>query len=449
MGALIAEIELMKRYDRPLPRYTSYPTAPHFDAAFGAKQFLEHALRSNATTRQPSLSLYVHVPYCLSPCFYCGCNRIITRDSAQGEAYVKALLVETALVSDLLDQDREVGQLHLGGGTPNFLSPQALARLLDGIAEHFTLSGAPERDFSIELDPRFVAGDFIETGAQLGLNRVSLGVQDFDPGVQSAINRRQSFEQTRRVVEESREAGIRSINIDLICGLPRQNPSGFARTLEYVMQLRPERIALYTYAHHPELFKAQRQIDSHELPDAPARLALQQVAIELLTAEGYEYIGMDHFALPADDLAVAHSEGTLQRNFMGYTTHAECDLIGLGMSAISSVGESFSQNHRSVSDWRLALEQGHLPTWRGIALSADDRLRRDVIQQVMCRGEIAIAEIELRHGIVFRDYFTAALSKLGPLESDGLITFGTDGIRATPSGRLFLRNIAACFDRYL
>jgi len=445
---LVPDIELLKRYDLPLPRYTSYPTAPHFTAAFGEKQFRLAVERSNTVTPHRNLSLYLHIPYCTSPCFYCGCNRVITRNFSEGDTYVEHLLSESRRVADLFDQGREVIQLHLGGGTPNFLSLAALNRLLTGVREHFSLSHQPQRDFSIEIDPRCVESGYIAAAVRLGLNRISLGVQDFDPVVQEAINRSQSIEQTQQVIDESRDAGIRSVNLDLICGLPRQTLTGFTRTLDQVLRMRPDRIALYSYAHHPELFKAQRHIDARDLPDPATRLALQHAAIEILGFGGYEYIGMDHFALPDDDLARARSAGTLHRNFMGYTTHAECDLIGLGMSAISSIGESFSQNPRLIADWRSALEQGRLPTWRGIELTADDSLRRDVIQRIMCRGEVAVVEIERDYGIEFGQYFYRSLAKLSQLITDELVTLDRQYIRATHNGRLFLRNMASCFDRY-
>lgn len=449
MKSVAADIELFRRYDLPLPRYTSYPTAPHFTEAFGEQQFRSFAQRSNRAAQPRHLSLYMHIPYCTSPCFYCGCNRVITRNVAEGEAYVEHLLIESERVAKLFDPGREVIQLHLGGGTPNFLSSSALRRLLDGLRGQFSLSDGAQRDFSIEIDPRYVETGYIAAAVRLGLNRVSLGVQDFDPAVQAAVNRVQSIEQTQRVIDESRAAGVRSINLDLICGLPRQGPSGFARTLQQVLRMRPERIALYSYAHHPELFKAQRRIAAQELPDAATRLSLLRQAIEALGCGGYEYIGMDHFALPEDDLAQARSSGTLHRNFMGYTTHADCDLLGLGMSAISSIGESFSQNPRSILDWRSAVTADRLPTWRGVELTPDDSLRRDVIQRILCQGEIVVGDIERKYGIAFQRYFAPSLSKLQPLVSDELVTVDTRQIRATPSGRLFLRNIASCFDLYM
>jgi len=443
------DAELLRRYDRPGPRYTSYPTAPQFDESFGEEQFREYARRSNAEPIPRPLSLYLHIPFCFSPCFYCGCNRVITRDPVRGERYLERLLREIELVAPLFDRDRDVLQLHLGGGTPNFLRPAQLGQLLDSLGRHFHFSRSPERDFSIELDPRYIEEGDIEALAQLGFNRASLGVQDFDPQVQQAVNRIQSVEQTLAVIEACRASGMRSVNVDLIYGLPKQTPEGFSRTLSTVIAARPDRLAIYGYAHLPELFKAQRQIDAADLPDAEARLRLLALAIEQLSAAGYRYIGMDHFALPTDDLARAQEAGGLHRNFMGYTTHADCDLVGLGVSAISHVGDSFSQNYRDLPAWEAAVDAGRLPVWRGMELTADDVLRADVIQRLMCQGEIDIAAIEHRHGIDFREYFASSLQQLQALAADGLVSLEESRIVATSRGRLLLRIIAMCFDRYL
>ena len=443
------DAELLRRYDRPGPRYTSYPTAPQFDESFGEEQFREYARRSNAEPIPRPLSLYLHIPFCFSPCFYCGCNRVITRDPVRGERYLERLLREIELVAPLFDRDRDVLQLHLGGGTPNFLRPAQLGQLLDSLGRHFHFSRSPERDFSIELDPRYIEEGDIEALAQLGFNRASLGVQDFDPQVQQAVNRIQSVEQTLAVIEACRASGMRSVNVDLIYGLPKQTPEGFSRTLSTVIAARPDRLAIYGYAHLPELFKAQRQIDAADLPDAEARLRLLALAIEQLSAAGYRYIGMDHFALPTDDLARAQEAGGLHRNFMGYTTHADCDLVGLGVSAISHVGDSFSQNYRDLPAWEAAIDAGRLPVWRGMELTADDVLRADVIQRLMCQGEIDIAAIEHRHGIDFREYFASSLQQLQALAADGLVSLEESRIVATSRGRLLLRIIAMCFDRYL
>ncbi len=441
--------ELLRRYDRPGPRYTSYPTAPQFHSGFGEKQLREVAASSNGDPIPRRLSLYVHVPFCESPCFYCGCNRIITRDKARGDAYLARLYREIALTADLFDRDREAIQLHFGGGTPNFLSPAQLGEVVETLRSHFRFSDARDRDVSIELDPRFVDADDIAALARIGFNRASFGVQDFDPAVQQAVNRIQSVEQTRAVVEACRANGFRSVNVDLIYGLPSQNGDGFARTLDIVADMRPDRVAVYGYAHMPHLFKPQKQLDGSLLPSGETKLALLQLAIEKLTAAGYLYIGMDHFALPDDELALAQARGGLHRNFMGYTTHADSDLVGLGVSAISHIGDSFSQNPRDLPSWQAALDEGRLPVFRGMRLDADDVLRADLIQQLMCQGEIPVAALERRHGIDFADYFATALERLAPLVEDGLARIEPGRIVVTSRGRLLLRNIAMCFDRYL
>ncbi|MBB1060816.1 oxygen-independent coproporphyrinogen III oxidase [Marilutibacter spongiae] len=443
------DAELLRRYDQPGPRYTSYPTAPQFHTGFGERELREVAAASNGDPIPRRLSLYVHVPFCESPCFYCGCNRIITRDKARGDAYLARLYREIALAAPLFDRDREVIQLHFGGGTPNFLSPAQLGEVVDTLRGHFRFSDAADRDISIELDPRFVDADDITALGSIGFNRASFGVQDFDPDVQRAVNRIQSVEQTRTVVDACRAGGFRSVNVDLIYGLPNQNPAGFARTLDIVADMRPDRVAVYGYAHMPHLFKPQKQLDASLLPSPDMRLALLQLAIERLTAAGCLYIGMDHFALPDDELALAQARGSLHRNFMGYTTHAESDLLGLGVSAISHIGDSFSQNPRDLPSWQAALDEGRLPVFRGMRMDADDVLRADLIQALMCSAEIPVRALERRHAVVFADYFAEALARLRPLADDGLVRIESDRIVASSRGRLLLRNIAMCFDRYL
>ncbi len=441
--------DLLRRYDRPGPRYTSYPTAPNFAEGFGEPEFRELARRGNDAPSQRQLSLYVHVPYCQSPCFYCGCNRVITRDLSKGRVYLDRLQREIALVSPLFDHDREVIQLHLGGGTPNFLSPGLLGELVDGLGRQFNFSQAPDRDFSIELDPRFVTPDDIAMLSAIGFNRTSLGVQDFDPVVQEAINREQGIDETLAIIDACRRYGMRSVNVDLIYGLPKQTLKGFEKTLATVVTARPDRLAIYGYAHMPRLFKAQRQIQDKDLPGAEDKLALLGLAVERLSAAGYEYIGMDHFALPLVELARAQRDGSLHRNFMGYTTHAQTDLVGFGVSAISHVGDSYSQSHRDLPSWEASIDVGRLPIWRGLALERDDVLRADVIQALMCQGEIDVRRIERAHGISFGEYFQDALAALRPLQDDGLVQCPPGTIRATPRGRALLRVIAMCFDRYL
>lgn len=443
------DADLLRRYDRPGPRYTSYPTAPQFSTDFGEAQLREVALASNGDPIPRRLSLYVHVPFCLSPCFYCGCNRIITRDKARAETYLARLYREIGMMAALFDRDREAIQVHFGGGTPNFLSPAQIREVMETLRSQFRFSAASERDVSIELDPRFISPADVAELAGIGFNRASLGVQDFDPAVQAAVNRIQGVEETGAIIEACRAHGFRSVNVDLIYGLPKQDPEGFARTLDTVVAMRPDRLAIYGYAHLPELFKPQKQIDATDLPTPEAKLGLLQLAIETLTRAGYSYIGMDHFALPDDALARAQANGSLHRNFMGYTTHADSDLVGLGVSAISHIGDSFSQNPRDLPGWQVAIDQGRLPVFRGMRLDEDDRLRADLIQQLMCQGEIPVRALERRYGIDFEDYFADALEQLRPLQADGLVRVEPGLIAATAQGRLLLRNIAMCFDRYL
>lgn len=437
--------ELLRRYDRPGPRYTSYPTAPQFHDGFGWPQLRE------AIEQAPGgpLSLYIHVPFCSSPCFYCGCNRVITRDRSRGAAYVARVLKEASLIAPWLADRREVVQLHLGGGTPNFLSPELIGELLRGLRRHFRFSTEPSRDFSIELDPRTLAPADLGELARLGFTRASLGVQDFDPDVQNAINRVQSPEQTLALIDACRAHGLHSVNVDLVYGLPRQTLRGFGETLERVLPSRPNRFAIYGYAHLPSMFRAQQRIDQAELPDAEGRLALLGLAVERLTAAGYQYIGMDHFALPDDELARAQREGGLHRNFMGYTTHAASDLLGLGVSAISRIGGCYAQNPRELPAWEAAIDEGRVPVWRGLAMSRDDVIRGDLIQSLMCQGEVDTRRIADRHGIDFARYFADDLRALDALRADGLVEVDPAHVRATARGRPLLRLIAMCFDAHL
>ena len=447
--ALKFDAELLRRHDVPGPRYTSYPTAPQFSPAFGDTDFCEVIGLSNGDPIPRRLSIYVHVPFCFSPCFYCGCNRIITRDKARGDAYLDRLVREIGLVAPLFDRDRDVVQLHLGGGTPNFLASSQMGELLESLSHHFHFASPRERDFSIEIDPRFASANDIEALGFMGFNRASLGVQDFDPAVQQAVNRIQSVAETRTVVDACRNSGFRSVNIDLIYGLPNQNLAGFERTLEQVLEMRPDRLAVYSYAHLPQMFRPQRQIDASLLPSAEDKIALLGLAVERLSAAGYEYIGMDHFALPEDELSVARRNGTLHRNFMGYTTCAETDLVGFGVSAISHIGDSYSQNPRDLPAWEAAIEAGRRPVWRGIRLSMDDTIRADLIQQLMCHAELDIPAFEEKHDLDFAVYFAPDLRRLAALEADGLVVRTAESIVVTSSGRLLLRIVAACFDRYL
>jgi oxygen-independent coproporphyrinogen-3 oxidase len=441
------DAELLARYDVTGPRYTSYPTAPSFREDFGEASYRACARASNEDPIPRPLSLYVHVPFCESPCFYCGCTRIITRDHGNAAPYLDHLEREIALQAALFDPDRAVVQLHLGGGTPNFLHADELSRLMVALATRFHLEPGEGRDYSIELDPRHAPAALVRRLVELGFNRVSLGVQDFDPDVQQAINRMQPLSQTQEAVAAARAVGVQSVNLDLIYGLPRQHPESFARTLESVVAIRPERIALYAYAHLPQRFKAQRQIAAGELPSPAIKLALLGMAIRAFTEAGYRYIGMDHFALPDDPLARAQDAGTLQRNFQGYSTHGQCDLVGLGVSAISHVGDCYAQNLRDLPGYYAALEASRLPIARGIVVEAEDLLRAELIQAVMCRNRIDFAAVEQRFGIRFEQHLAPELVALRALERDGLVELDAHGVTVTPRGRLLLRVVAMVFDQ--
>lgn len=445
----VFDADLVARYEGNGPRYTSYPTAPHFDEQFGSAELKRAIQLSNEDPIPRGLSLYVHVPYCLSPCFYCGCTRIITRDRGRADSYLARLYREIELVAGLFDRDRKTSQIHFGGGTPNFLTAGQMCELIESLALHFGFSRDADREFSIEIDPRSADADYVRGLASVGFNRISIGVQDFDHEVQVAINRVQSIDETREVIDAARETGFRSVSVDLIYGLPKQNVSSFARTLDAVIALAPDRVAAYGYAHLPERFRAQRQIRVEDMPDAKTRLALIALTVERLTAAGYRYIGMDHFAREDDELARAQDKDTLQRNFQGYSTHAACDLIGLGMSAISHIGSTFSQNARDLPTYFGALDSGRLPVVRGLQLSEDDLIRADLIQQLMCHTRLDMHTFGARHRLDFSLYFAAELRRLGALVDDGLVEISSHHITVTPRGRFLLRNIAMCFDAYL
>ncbi|HUB90434.1 MAG TPA: oxygen-independent coproporphyrinogen III oxidase [Dyella sp.] len=440
---------LIARYDSNGPRYTSYPTAPQFRCDFDEKALRSMIRASNEEPSPRPLSLYIHVPFCASPCFYCGCNRFITRDIGKVDRYLERLYREVELIAPLFDRDRLVQQLHFGGGTPNFLDLPRMRDWMESLARHFRFSQERKREFGIELDPRFADGDYVRGLAELGFNRLSVGVQDFNPDVQRAVNRTQSIEQTRDVLVSARAAGFVSTSIDLIYGLPRQTLAGFERTLAEVIALAPDRIAVYGYAHLPQLFKGQRQIDAAELPDPATRLALFGCALRLLGSAGYVYIGMDHFAREGDELARAQQEGTLQRNFQGYSTHGHCDIVGLGVSAISRIGNSYSQNAKDLAGYYAALDAGQLPIARGLLLDEDDIIRRELIGQLMCHGELHTTEFGGYHRLVFEEYFQSELQQLRALADDGLVALDLPIIRVTPRGRLLLRTVAMCFDAYL
>jgi oxygen-independent coproporphyrinogen III oxidase len=451
-GATIFDADLVRRYDRPGPRYTSYPTAVQFHAGFGVAEYEAAARASNAGSGSAPprpLSLYVHVPFCESPCFYCGCNKVITRDHAQAGRYLERLYREIELQGTLYERSRPIAQLHFGGGTPTFLSLDEIGALLAQLGRHFSLRRDRDREYSIEIDPRTLAADRLGELIGLGFNRISLGVQDFDPAVQAAVNRVQSCADTLALIRRAHELGLESVSIDLIYGLPRQNRASFARTLELVIGARPDRIAAYSYAHLPHVFKPQRQIKSADLVSPAEKLGLLGLTVERLTAAGYVYVGMDHFALPGDELVRAQRDGTLQRNFQGYSTRAECDLVGLGVSSIAKVGDAYAQNAKTLREYYAAIDAGRLAVQRGVALSADDRLRRDVIQRLMCATRLEFAALEAAHGVRFEDYFGAELAALEPLIADGLVERGARSLAITARGRLLMRNVAMVFDAHL
>lgn len=438
---------LVARYDRPGPRYTSYPTAVQFSPAVGEAAYGAAVGATNAGLGP--LSLYVHVPFCTNPCFYCGCTRVITRNPAAGENYLQHLNEEIRLRGGQVDRQRVVNQLHFGGGSPTFLTPAQLAATIATLGEHFQLNTGAGREFAIEVDPRTVGPAEVQALAEMGFNRISLGVQDVDAGVQAAVNRVQPLAQVRAVIEAARQARFESVSVDLIYGLPRQSEDTFIRTIEAVSELRADRVAVYGYAHLPQLFKAQKQIDERQLPDGALRLRLLGLAVERLVASGYEYLGLDHFALPGDELVRAQREGTLVRNFQGYSTHGGTDLLGLGMSAISQVGDAYVQNLKTLESYYAALETGHLPVERGVRLTRDDLIRRHVIQRLMCDAVMSFTEVEARFGLDFTDYFAGELAALEPLVQDGLVVREVHGLRITPVGRPLMRNVAMVFDAYL
>ena len=445
-GAVV-DGELIRKYGGNGPRYTSYPTADRFVDAFGAGDYRAAVTRRNAGARIRPLSVYVHVPFCESLCYYCGCNKIITRDRAKAERYLRYLEREIDLQARLLRGRVRVEQLHLGGGTPTFLTLEQIEALVRLLRDR--LEFRPAAELSIEIDPRTVDAEGIGALAGLGFNRMSLGVQDFDPEVQRRINRVQSEEQTAAVMEAGRKHAFRSINVDLIYGLPVQTRASVARTLDRVVALRPDRIAFYNYAHMPALFKSQRLIAEADLPPAEAKLQMLGDAIGRLTAAGFVHIGMDHFARPGDELAIAQRRGRLQRNFQGYSTNAEHDLLGLGASAIGMMGTSYYQNCRSLKDYYARLETGELPVMRGYAMSADDAVRRCVIQALMCHFQVSKDTIETAWLIDFDAYFEAESEELRAFEAEGLLERDANWITVTPRGRLLIRSICMVFDRHL
>ncbi|WP_102282851.1 oxygen-independent coproporphyrinogen III oxidase [Ottowia massiliensis] len=443
--------ELIRRFDVSGPRYTSYPTADRFVEAFGMDDYVR-ALEQRrqgpaAAALARPLSIYVHLPFCESLCYYCACNKIITKHHERAAPYLALLRREVELHVQHMGRGAAVSQLHLGGGTPTFLSDEELAWLMDLLRSHFTFQDGGE--YSIEVDPRTVTAERLESLRQLGFNRLSFGVQDFDPDVQKAVHRVQPAEQVFALVASARRIGFDSVNVDLIYGLPKQNPQSFARTLEQVCELRPDRIALYAYAHLPERFKPQRRIIMIDLPLPDAKVSMLASALKAFMQAGYVYIGMDHFALPEDALAIAKRQGRLHRNFQGYSTQPDCDLVGLGVSAIGKVGATYSQNVKTLDEYQYLIDQGRLPVARGLALSRDDILRRSVIMALMCQGEVLFESIELAHLIDFRQYFAAEMEQMREMQQQGLVSISDSSIQVTPLGWFFVRGVAMVFDKYL
>ena len=445
---LVFDPQIIRRFDINGPRYTSYPTADRFVEAFGSDAARLWLGKRNIGGISRQLSLYFHIPFCNTICYYCACNKIITKDHGRSAKYLRYLARELALQSSYLEGgDQEVAQLHWGGGTPTFLSHDEMRQLMAATRRHFGLIDGGE--YSIEVDPRKVDRATVELLAELGFNRMSVGVQDFDEQVQRAVNRIQSEEETRAVIDAARAAGFRSVSVDLIYGLPRQTVIGFNRTLDRVIEASPDRLSIYNYAHLPSLFKPQRRILESDMPSAEQRLQILALAIRRMSEAGYIYIGMDHFAKPDDELAVAQRQGRLHRNFQGYSTHSDCDLLGFGISAISKVGPTYSQNVKTLDEYYDLLDSGTLPVYRGIELNADDILRRSIIQSLMCHFELSIESIEIAHLIDFKSYFAAELDDLRDMEKGGLLTIDDQWITVEPRGRLLVRGIAMAFDKYL
>ena len=438
------DLALIKKYDRSGPRYTSYPTANNF-SAFTLNDYQDQVKLSNE--RQGPISLYCHIPFCNTVCFYCGCNKVVTKDKSKAEPYLDALFKEIDRQGTLFDSGRQVEQMHFGGGTPTFLSNQQIVRLSEKLQSIFNFSKHGE--YSIEIDPRGVDEETIKALAKAHFNRISLGVQDFNNDVQKAVNRIQSFEQTKSVIELARQQGFKSVSIDLIYGLPKQSVETFKTTLIQVNELRPDRISLFNYAHLPELFKPQRRINVLELPSADEKLAIFKYSMDFLLAQGYVYIGMDHFSLPEDPLAIAQKVGHLHRNFQGYATHADCDIVGLGLSSIGQVGDSFSQNEKNIEQYYQRIEAGELPVIKGQLINQDDKIRRAVIMDLICHFELDFSKVERAFDINFQDYFSDSLAQLDDMHADGLLKLDNNSIKVMEKGKLLIRNICMVFDAYL
>jgi len=451
-GADLFDLAMIRKYDKAGPRYTSYPTAPMFHDGVGHRAYAE-TLKSAARADAP-LSLYIHVPFCNTVCYYCGCNKIVTKQYERAEPYLELLMREIDMVADQMadakgDCKRPVTQLHFGGGTPTFLNDDQIRRLMDKLRSRFHFVPVPEGEFSIEIDPRECSENTVKTLQEVGLNRMSMGVQDFDPVVQKAVNRIQSKEETLRVLNEARQHGFESMNIDLMYGLPHQTVDTFDQTLNTIIDFSPDRIALFNYAHLPHMFMPQRRIDEEAIPTPQEKLNILEHSINKLLDAGYVFIGMDHFARPDDELTIAQREGKLYRNFQGYSTQADCDLIGLGVTSIGYVGGGFFQNRKEMDTYAEAIERGEFPVFRGYQLSDEDQLRRQVIMRLMCDFSLEFASFEQQFGISFKDHFADGLEDLKDMVKDGLVELREDGLTVLPAGRLLIRNVAMVFDEYL
>ena len=447
MPQITFDLELIKRYDKAGPRYTSYPTAIQFTENFSLDDYTRNIELSNQSGKE--LSLYVHLPFCDTICYYCACNKVITKDRSKADPYLHQLHKEIEMQAALFDRSRKVNQLHWGGGTPTFISHDQMRELMDVTRQHFNLHDDDKGEYSIEIDPREVSTDSIALLREIGFNRMSLGVQDFDPAVQKAVNRVQSEQQTLNALSAARDNGFKSISVDLIYGLPLQTADSFSKTLQRIIEISPDRLSVFNYAHLPELFKPQRRINEDELPSAAEKLDILKMSIEQLTEAGYVYIGMDHFAKPNDELAIAQRKGLLYRNFQGYATHADCDLVGLGITSIGTVGRSFAQNVKTLDEYSARINSGKLPVFRGVEIDNDDIIRRHAIMQLICHFDLNISEFETDNQINFCDYFKDELEQLKTMDADGLLKLTDNAITITDKGRLLIRNICMVFDRYL
>ncbi len=447
MAIVEFDSQLIKRYDKAGPRYTSYPTAVQFNEDYTSEDYKKFAEKSNQS--QQALSLYFHIPFCDTVCFYCGCNKVVTKDRSKATPYLERVYKEIEMQAKLFDPARKVDQLHWGGGTPTFISHDEMRQLMTVTRQHFNLHDDDSGEYSIEIDPREVSRDSIKLLRELGFNRMSLGVQDFNPAVQKAVNRIQSREETLAALTGAREEKFKSISIDLIYGLPLQTVESFDQTLDELIEIGPDRVSVFNYAHLPERFKPQRRINEEDLPIASVKLEIFKHCMEKLTQAGYVYIGMDHFAKPDDELTIAQKNGQLYRNFQGYATHADCDLVGIGVTSIGTIANSFAQNARTMDDYFSKIDQGDLAIFRGVEIDNDDLIRREAIMQLICHFRLDFSLVESRFDINFKEYFATELERYDTMIDDGLITMNDQSIEVTSRGRLLIRNICMVFDRYI